>query len=646
MTSYVTQRELSSKIRIPLSCSIDLTYRCNNNCRHCWLWLPADATEQKNELSFTEIRRIADEARALGTREWDISGGEAMLRPDFPEIFDYLTSHSRFYTLRTNGTLITPQIAHLMRRPGAKWISLYGATADVYERVTRNPDGFEQLMRSFALLKENGVRFTVQLFPMRENWHQWSQMIELARSLSPEWRVGAAWLHLSASGNPRRNREIISQRLDPADVIALDPPHMDDDTGEQTEHTCEHQSGGDRLFSSCIKAGNRLHIDAYGQMSFCEIIKNPSLRYDLRQGSVREGWEVFIPSLADKVRGSARYHDGCAQCDMRKDCRWCASYAWLEHRDYSAKVEFLCNIAGEQKRFEENWQTHHRRFYQVAGITIQVDSDLAISNTTFAPAVKTFAVDGPGEDTVKIRHHFSVEGLHLKDLGKPLYHEVPWTIYRKGKLWIYRCGSNESIYTLGVFNGAQDRGRIYHCNNEFWQRGGLNTLSLPVTDQILLSRLLADRQGCILHSAGVILNGKGLLFVGHSDAGKTTTTRLLEDQAEILCDDRNIVRRLVDGFHVFGTWSHGESSLVSASSAPLGALIFLRQSGDNRLTRMTDRRAILHRLLPRVVRGFVDGAWWEKTLDMAEMLTHDVPCYEMEFDKSGTIVPLLQKLCL
>ena len=108
MTDYSAKRKVESLPRLPLEASLDLTYRCNNDCRHCWLWLPVDAPERGRELTFEEIRRIVDEARALGCRRWSISGGEPMLREDFPEIFDYITRNSAGYTLNTNGTLITP----------------------------------------------------------------------------------------------------------------------------------------------------------------------------------------------------------------------------------------------------------------------------------------------------------------------------------------------------------------------------------------------------------------------------------------------------------------------------------------------------------------------------------------------------------
>ena len=79
----------------------------------------------------------------MGCREWALSGGEPMLRPDFPEIFEPVAGESAWYTLNTNGTLITPAIARLLRRKGTKLVALYGATAAVHDAVTRNPGSFE-----------------------------------------------------------------------------------------------------------------------------------------------------------------------------------------------------------------------------------------------------------------------------------------------------------------------------------------------------------------------------------------------------------------------------------------------------------------------------------------------------------------------
>ena len=88
MAKYVKIKRVDRIPRIPLEGSIDFTYRCNNNCRHCWINIPADSPERNSELSFDEIRSIVDDARKMGCRRWSISGGEPMLREDFSDIFD------------------------------------------------------------------------------------------------------------------------------------------------------------------------------------------------------------------------------------------------------------------------------------------------------------------------------------------------------------------------------------------------------------------------------------------------------------------------------------------------------------------------------------------------------------------------------
>jgi len=169
-------------------------------------------------------------------------------------------------------------------------------------------------------------------------------------------------------------------------------------------------------------------------------------------------------------------------------------------------------------------------------------------------------------------------------------------------------------------------------------------LTMLPTDQVILARFLSHRQVCYLHSSAVVVDGVGLLFVGHSRAGKSTTVKLLKGQSEILCDDRNIVRRWPDGFRVHGTWSHGEVPVVSSASAPLSAILLLAKSPENRLVRLTDRKQILAALLGCVIKPVVDAGWWNKILDLLAALAKEIPCYEMRFDKSGAIVPALLEL--
>ena len=650
MPEYLQSENISEMPRIPLEGSIDLTYRCNNNCRHCWLRIPPQSTEAQKELTTDEIKGIVDEARNMGCRRWSISGGEPMLRPDFAELFEYITSRSVSYSLNTNGTLITPEIAELMKRKGSKMVVLYGATADVHDHITRNQGSFEVAMQGFNYLKEAGAGFTVQLIPMRDNYHEWDQMQTLAQSLSPHWRCGAAWLYLSADGDSERNQEILRQRLEPEQVIELDKPDLSYEAwrkNEEGEAHNQYKDVDDRLFAACIDARRDFHIDPYGMMGFCGFIKDPAMLYDLRRGSFEECWDVFIPSLADKVHGGKEYQDNCGSCEYRKDCRWCPVYGYLEHGRFSAPVEYLCAVAKEDRKFKTDWEKNHRRYYLCAGITIQVDSDLPITESTFHPKFKLFEVNGPGEDTITIHHHFGLPDLNGKDLGKEVYRKPPWAIYKKGDLWIYTGISpnlgDESIHRVAVFNHDHTRVRIYNdqTREDSFIKGDLHSLTLFPTDQILLARVLADREGCYLHSSGVILAGNGLLFVGHSDAGKSTIATMLRDRVEILCDDRIIIRKRTDGFRIYGTWSHGDVPDVSPSSAPLKAILFLEQAPENRIIPLDDRKEIIRRLLACLIKPFETADWWDKSLRLVEKMARELPCYVLKFDKSGAVVDVV-----
>lgn len=97
MQEYLKIKEVEDLPRLPLEGNLDLTYRCNNNCRHCWLRIPENSPQSRDELTYEEIKEIVSDARKMGCRKWSISGGEPMLRPDFAEIFEYITSKSVSY---------------------------------------------------------------------------------------------------------------------------------------------------------------------------------------------------------------------------------------------------------------------------------------------------------------------------------------------------------------------------------------------------------------------------------------------------------------------------------------------------------------------------------------------------------------------
>ena len=300
----------------------------------------------------------------------------------------------------------------------------------------------------------------------------------------------------------------------------------------------------------------------------------------------------------------------------------------------------------------------YKSYFRIAGITVcHEHDDLSLSNSIFKDELKVFAVDGPGEDNINLRHHFAMPDLNGVDLGKEFYRRPPWAISLKNGIFCYKGilpeQDDSELHRLAFFNVDHTRGIIYSSpgSKDHILKSGWQSLSLFPTDQIWLAPLLADRSAVLLHSAAAVINGQGFIFVGHSDAGKSTTMELLKKaqlknqlDAEILCDDRNIIRHWPDGWHVHGTWSHGDIADVSPNGVLLKGIFFLEQSPVNEIVLLTDRKQIWRRLLATLIKPMVTEKWWQQELDITEQIVNQAPCYIMRFDKTGVIISELERL--
>ncbi len=291
----------------------------------------------------------------------------------------------------------------------------------------------------------------------------------------------------------------------------------------------------------------------------------------------------------------------------------------------------------------------YTRYYKVAGITIRFDSALPIVEKTFAPKFKLFEVDGPGEDNVHLIHHFNLP--ETVDYGLQVYKKSPWVIYKNDIQWTYILETSPDPATKKIRQisfASPDHTKMEIFNGplvkDAYVQGHGGSLTMAPTDQILLARLLADRNGCYLHSDGINMDDRGFLFVGHSGAGKSTIATMLQDKGEILCDDRMIIRKWPDGYCIHGNWSHGTLPIVSANSAPLKAIFFLEQADENSIVINESRMDSISRLLGCLIKPMVTKNWWEKMLTLIEDLADTVPCYRLRFDTSGKIYDRLQEL--
>jgi hypothetical protein len=276
-----------------------------------------------------------------------------------------------------------------------------------------------------------------------------------------------------------------------------------------------------------------------------------------------------------------------------------------------------------------------------------VNTDFPITSNTFSPKFAPFQVEKPGEEVISIRLVSEVPPLEELRLGQELYHSVPWAISQQRDSWIYRGImdgiNNDQPYVIAIANS--DHSEIIICRRaQFFTDNAIESLTTFQSDLILFARYFVERQGMVMHSAGIVINKSGLLFVGHSGAGKSTMLKLLRGEGEILCDDRIIVRKHTEGFRIHGTWGHGELPDISPNSAPLKAIIFLEQAEKTELIPITNKREMLGQITSHVVKPLITSDWWENIFDLTEEIIKTVPIYRLKFEKSERVKDAIRHL--
>lgn len=157
---------------IPISGTFELTPRCNFNCKMCYVHLqPEEIPQNGVELTAKEWLRIAEEAKAAGTTWVCVTGGEPLLHPEFPEIWQSLTEMGFFLTLQTNASLVRGKMLDLLERcpPRQAKVTLYGTDDEVYQAVCGVEQGFTRVNEGIHNLMSVGIPVTLVSTIIRQN---------------------------------------------------------------------------------------------------------------------------------------------------------------------------------------------------------------------------------------------------------------------------------------------------------------------------------------------------------------------------------------------------------------------------------------------------------------------------------------------
>jgi radical SAM protein with 4Fe4S-binding SPASM domain len=327
------------RTRVPLQGSIELTYRCNLACTHCWVNLPTgDRPARARELTVAELQRITDEVVDAGTLWMLLTGGEVFVRPDFFEIYRYMKRKGLLVIVYTNGTMVTERVADQLAEypPARVEISLYGATPGTYRAMT-NVDALDRCLRGIRLLLDRGINLNLKSVVTTANYDEFLAIREYSmREFGIFFRHDPNINFRKVEG--REGSAPASVRVSPRQIIELDRA-IDAEQAELRQRYETPSPLRTEYVFACGAGINTFHIDPYGRLSSCMMV--PSVAYDLRGGSFRDGWQSLFERIVNRKKTRAGRCDTCA---IVATCDSCPGWGELEHGDLEAPVDYLCEL--------------------------------------------------------------------------------------------------------------------------------------------------------------------------------------------------------------------------------------------------------------------------------------------------------------
>jgi radical SAM protein with 4Fe4S-binding SPASM domain len=313
----MNQRALD--LGVPLSVHLDVTYRCNERCVHCYL-----DHDDHGEMTTAEITGVLDQLADAGVFFLTLSGGEVLMRMDFFEILEHARALQFSVKIKTNAFMIGEKAADRMRDLGVEsvQVSVYSHRPEVHDAVTKLPGSLKRSIAGIRFLKSRGLQVIIANVLMRQNLADYAGVQALARELGVKFTIDPtitprmdgdrSIIGLGISGDDLqqvfRNPDLVGD----VEEFCAPPPAVDDDVLDSVPCSAGH--------TAC-------YISPYGDVY-------PCVQFPLPSGNVR------MQKFLDIWRGSEQLNEVrsihardlpvCSTCSHCGTCTRCPGLAYME----------------------------------------------------------------------------------------------------------------------------------------------------------------------------------------------------------------------------------------------------------------------------------------------------------------------------
>jgi len=319
MSLLYEMNQKALQLGIPISAHLDITYRCNERCVHCYL-----DHDDHGEMTTLEITRLLAQLANAGVFFLTLSGGEVLMRRDFFVIVREARRLLFNVKVKTNGVMIREFEAQQLRELGVEQIqiSVYSHRAEVHDGITKLPGSLKRTIEAIRFLKSHSLKVVIANVLMTTNAGDHRGVMNLAHELGVPYT-------LDPTITPKMDGDhsILNLRAAGSDLnrVFRDPELV----GDVEEFCAPPSPPGDDIMDGypCSAGHTAIYISPYGDVFPC--VQFPLPCGNVRKQSFSEIWQNSR-QLQEVREIRARDLPVCSSCAHVGTCTRCPGLAYME----------------------------------------------------------------------------------------------------------------------------------------------------------------------------------------------------------------------------------------------------------------------------------------------------------------------------
>lgn len=337
-------RDLCEKQHLLVSVGLELTYRCNEKCKHCYVDDPI--IDEKKELTFKDYKNVIDQVKELGCSKILVTGGEPTLKNCFVDICRYIKELGIILDIYTNGLHFTDELFDEIcdLKPNSVSVSMYAGDAETHDAITNVKGSFDKTLKTVMALKCAGIDTYIKTVVISDNFNKLEKLLKLGKRLNIP--VNPAFQIIPSHSGVILNDLMINSDDEYHNFVRLFKKYENRGDNKLSYNKQKRNLNG----AVCLAGVVTLSINPYGDIFPCNSL--PILLGNVKEVLIKDVWEnseEIKKLMAFKFKNLDKK---CETCKYSSACTVCLGASYVENNGEFKPCKYTC--AAARARCEES----------------------------------------------------------------------------------------------------------------------------------------------------------------------------------------------------------------------------------------------------------------------------------------------------